>query len=209
MGDPRRVRKKYSGPGHPWQKARLEEEKSIKYDFGLVNKKEIYKATSLIKSFANQAKKLIASRTEQSEKESELLIKRLSRLGLLSVDAKLDDVLSLKIRDLLERRLQTLLVRKGLARSSKQARQFITHRHVIIADKVIDVPGYIVPVSEESTIRFSEASTLANEEHPERRPIEKKEVKKEKAEKKPGKKPVKKIQKKVEKKTPEKKEVKK
>jgi len=194
MGDPRRVRKKFERPGHPWQKARLEEEKVLKYEYRLKNKKELYKANSLLKSFANQAKKLTASRTKQSEVEAELFIKRLSRLGLVTVDAKLDDVLNLKPRDLLERRLQTIMFRKGLARSMNQARQFISHRHVLVADNIVDVPGYIVPVSEESSIMFSESSGLSNPEHPERAPEEvtpKAEEESKPEKKKPAKKPAK------------------
>jgi small subunit ribosomal protein S4 len=195
MGDPRRVKRKFDRPGHPWQKARLEEEKVLKYEYRLKNKKELYKANSLLKSFSNQAKKLNASSTKQSEIETELFIKRLSRLGLIAVSSKLDDVLNLKPRNLLERRLQTILFRKGLARSLNQARQFISHRHVMVGDNIVDVPGYIVPVGEEASIAFSESSGLSNPEHPERAPEEvenpKEEAKPEKKEKRPVKRPAK------------------
>lgn len=168
MGDPRPLRKKYSGSGHPWQKARLEEEKKLKKDFALKNKKELHKAESKLKGFAGQAKKLTALRTAQSEVETKQLIGRLSRLGLVGTGAKLDDVLRLGVQDVLSRRLQTLVHKKGLARTPKQARQFIAHQHITVAGKTMTAPGYLVPLADEGTLSFKPASNLANEDHPER-----------------------------------------
>jgi small subunit ribosomal protein S4 len=168
MGDPRPLRKKYSGPGHPWQKSRLDEEKKLTKEYALKNKKELNKAGSKLKGFAGQAKKLTASRTEQSEIERKQLIGRLSRLGLLGTGAKLDDVLRLQVSDILGRRLQTLVYKKGLARTQKQARQFITHHHVTVNGKTITAPGYMVPVADEGAIAFKQTSSLSSEDHPER-----------------------------------------
>ncbi len=168
MGDPRKFRGKYSGPGHPWQRARMEVEAVLKREYGLKNKKELWKITSKLKGFADQAKKLIAERGTQAELESKQLLKKIARIGLLPESAKLDDVLGLNIKNLLERRLQTLVLRKGMARTPIQARQFIVHEHVKIGDKKINAPGYIVPMEEESQIAFVQKSTLASAEHPER-----------------------------------------
>lgn len=168
MGDPRKFRGKYSGPGHPWQRARMEVEAVLKREYGLKNKTELWKITSKLKSFADQAKKLIAERGTQAELESKQLIKKIARIGLLPESAKLDDVLGLNIKNLLERRLQTLVLRKGMARTSTQARQFIVHEHVKIGDKKINAPGYIVLMEEESQIAFVQKSSLASAEHPER-----------------------------------------
>ena len=169
MGDPRRLTAKYSGPRHPWNKARIDEEKELKVEYGLKNKKEIYKATSKLKNYANQAKKLIAAKGKQAELEKTQLINKLNKLGLVKKTAQMDDVLSLTVRDILERRLQTVLHKKGHARTTKQARQFITHGHVMIKDKPIKVPSYLVTLSEEPSMQFLEKSTLFNKEHPERK----------------------------------------
>ncbi len=64
----------------------------------------------------------------------------------------LDSVLSLSVEDLLGRRLQTLLYKKGAAVSPLQARQLIVHGHVKLGDRVVDVPGYLVTASEEGSI---------------------------------------------------------
>lgn len=172
MGDPRRLRKKYSGPGHPWQAARIQEEKGLVHEFGLRNKRELWKAESVMKAFSAQAKRLIALRTAQeggqAEVERKQLLDRLSRLGVLSSAADLDDVLSLSVSDVLARRLQSVLVKNGLARTPKQARQFIVHGHVMIDGRKISAPSYLVPVAEEAKISFVGRSSLSNPDHPER-----------------------------------------
>jgi small subunit ribosomal protein S4 len=168
MGDPRKFKSKYSGPGHPWQRARIEEERVIVKEFGLTTKRELWKVDSKLKNFAAQAKRLIALRTVQAELEKKQLLERVSKYGLLPSSAKLDDVLALTVKDLLNRRLQTLVLKKGLARTPLQARQFIVHEHIVVNGKKITAPGYLVPVVEESQISFVANSSLASAEHPER-----------------------------------------
>ncbi len=87
-------------------------------------------------------------------------------------------------KDVLERRLQTILFRKGLARTMSQSRQFITHRHVTIGPKEITSPSFLVTLEDESHLTFKDKSALANEDHPERR-NEAKEIAKEVTEIKP------------------------
>jgi small subunit ribosomal protein S4 len=169
MGDPRKPKKKYSRPSHPWQKARIEEEKALIQEYGLKNKKEIWKVRSQQKKVANQAKVLILETGDQGIKLQKQLISRLHSLGVVSADARLDDVLSLTIKSFLERRLQTILVRKGLSDSLKQARQMITHGHIKVGNKVMTVPSYLVLSKEENEVTFNEKSPFADEEHPERK----------------------------------------
>lgn len=186
MGDPRKIRTKFEGPRHPWQKERIEQEKIFIKDFGLKNKKEIWKINSRLKTFAAHAKRLVALTGEQAEKEKMQLLQRINRLGLLDKGAVLEDILGLATKDLLERRLQTIVCRKGFSKSMKQARQFIVHGHVLIHGKKVTAPAYLVPTDEEQTIEFLKTSALADPEHPERR-IEKTKVAE--AEQKPEKKP--------------------
>src|SRR3989344_4795229 len=114
MGDPKRHRKKYSTPIHPWQRSRIEEEKVLSREYGLLRKREIWKAKSLIRKFRNQAKRLISATTDQAKKEEKQLLDKLYKLGLVQKDAKIDDVLGLGVRDLLNRRLQTTIYKKGM-----------------------------------------------------------------------------------------------
>lgn len=159
---------------HPWQKARLEEEVELKKEYGLKNKREVWKELSLLNKFIDNYKKTTV--TEQAQKEKQTIVDKMVRYGIIKPDATPDDVLGLSVRAILERRLQTLLVRKNLARSMKQARQFIVHRHIAIGDKVLTSPSYKVSVDEQSRIQFIGRSPLFDEAHPERKTPEQEEL---------------------------------
>ncbi len=169
MGDPKRLRKKYSGPRHPWQKDRIEVERQLKKEYGLKNKTEIWKAESMLKKYKDVLKRLIADTSQQGMKEKQETMRKVISLGLVPETATIDDVLGLEVRHLLDRRLQTIVYKKGLAKTIKQARQFIVHGHIMVNDKVITSPGYIVPIYEENSIQFNPKSPLASLDHPERR----------------------------------------
>lgn len=168
MGDARRFKKSYARPFKVWDETRIAEEKALLKDYGLKNKKEIWTAESMLRRFKSQAKKLIATKGQQAEKEKRQLLARLASLGLTSQNADLDTVLGLTISNLLNRRLQTLVYNRKLARSVSQARQFIVHEHISIKGKKIAVPSYLVRKGEEETISFSPESQLSSEMHPER-----------------------------------------
>lgn len=168
MGDPRRTRSKYQGPRHPWNKQRIEEEKVLVREYGLVNKKELWKVDSKLKSFKDNTKTLLAKSNEQSKRELDQIFRRIHSLGLIQGEVTADEVLGLTTQSLLNRRLQTVVFKKGLARSIKQARQFITHQHIMVGDKKVTVPAYIVPIELENSISFVGTSNLASDDHPER-----------------------------------------
>ena len=175
MGSPKKQRKKFSAPSHPWQKERILKEQELVREYGLKRKYEIWKMSSILKNFTSQAKNLVTAKTAQSEKERSQLLKKLSSLGLISQNAKIEDVLSLTLKDVMERRLQTLLYRRHLARTIKQARQFIVHQQVAVGDKKITAPSYLVPLTEENSIQFAPGSAFIDTSHPERSVEEKKE----------------------------------
>ena len=93
---------------------------------------------------------------------------RLQRIGVLDDEEGLDDVLSLDLTDILERRLQTVAYRQGLANTVEQARQFIVHGHVTVDGARVNTPSYTVEVAEEDRVAFDDTSPLADELHPER-----------------------------------------
>lgn len=175
MGDPRKKKKKFSRPPHLWQKDRLEEEKVLLKDYGLKNKEELWRMKSKLKTSSDLAKNLIAIKTSQAEKEKKQLLNKLQNLGLIKKNAELEDVLGIKLTDLLEKRLQTLVFKKNMAHSVKQARQFIVHEHISVGGKKITSPSYLVSVKEEGLIGFSQDSQLSMAEHPERAKQKKKE----------------------------------
>ncbi|MFH1788606.1 MAG: 30S ribosomal protein S4 [Candidatus Altiarchaeota archaeon] len=155
MGDPRKQRKKYTRPTHPWKSERILEENELCKKYGLKNKAEVWRAKSTLKGFRHQARTLLGMPAEDEEvkKETKQLIDKLNRLGIMSSQS-LEDVLSLNVEDILERRLQTLVASKGIAHTVGQARQFITHGHIKVGGKVVDVPRYPVYKKEEDTIEL-------------------------------------------------------
>jgi len=171
MGDPRRLKKTYEGPRHPWQEERMAVEKVLFRDYSLKNKRELHKITSKAKTFTDIAKQLTARTGNQADVERKQLFSVLHGFGLCGGSTNLDDVLGLGTKDLLERRLQTIVFRRGFARSMKQARQFIAHQHVSINGTIVTAPNYLVRVLEESQIAFVPTSAFAKDDHPERVPI--------------------------------------
>lgn len=167
MGDTRKRRKTYKRPTHPWQKPRIVEERELLNEFGLKNKKEAWKMDSTLKRYKDQVKNLTVREDKQAIVERKNLINKLNNLGLLEGD-QLDQVLSMGAKDICERRLQTIVYKKGLARSVKQARQFIVHNHILVNNKPMTIPGYLVKASEETSIEFHGGSSLYDIEHPER-----------------------------------------
>jgi len=154
MGDPKKQRKKFSKPSHPWQKERIDAERGILKQYGLRRKEEIWRMESLLRSLLHRAKTIIGVKSSQSEIEKKQLLDRLNSLGLIKKESKVEDVLNLTLKDIMERRLQTLLHRKQIAHTMMQARQIITHEHVAIGDKKITSPSYLVSVVEEPQIRL-------------------------------------------------------
>ncbi|ADJ15135.1 30S ribosomal protein S4 [Halalkalicoccus jeotgali] len=161
----------YETPNHPFQGERIASEHSLVGRYGLKNKEELWRAQSKLRSFRREARELLGQAqgdAEEAAREGEEFLSRLQRIGILGNEEGLDDVLSLEVTDLLERRLQTVAYRKGVGNTPKQARQFIAHGHVTVDGQRVTVPSYMVEVSQEDSVSFDENSPLADELHPER-----------------------------------------
>lgn len=147
----RKLKKKYKRPKRPWDKERIEEEKELMKKYGLRRKREIWRAKEILRKFRRLARRLIAEKDKEKER---ILLDKLYRMGLLEKDATLDDVLSLTVEDILERRLQTLVFKLGLAKTPKQARQFIVHGHIAFEGRRTVYPSLLVPRGKEKEISF-------------------------------------------------------
>ena len=171
MGDPKFSRRKYSPPSHPWEAERIKEELGLVRKYGLKNKSEIWKQKSRLANYRHQARRLQALlrfEDAQAKRETEALLNSLYRQGIISQNATLNDVLSLSVENLLSRRLQTVVYMKGLAHTTKQARQMIVHGHVSLNGRRITVPSYIVKRGEEEFMEYSPTSPMADNMHPAR-----------------------------------------
>ncbi len=162
MGDPKRSRKKWRGPRHPWRKDVLQEELELVGRYGLRNKRELWIAKTLLSDIRRRARSLLGlPEAERREKEHEL-VNKLYNMGILeNPNGTIDDILNLTVENILERRLQTIVYRKGLTRTIHQARQFIVHGHIAIGDRKIRSPGYLVSRNEEILINYAPNSPIA------------------------------------------------
>ncbi|MBU2496666.1 MAG: 30S ribosomal protein S4 [Nanoarchaeota archaeon] len=148
MGDPRRLKKKYTKPKVKFEQSRILEEKKILQKYGLKNKKEIWKAEYGVTRIRKLAKKLLTV----SEEEQNKFLERLSKQGLIQAKS-VDDVLELKIENILDRRLQTIVANKFKI-PLRQSRQAIVHGHVKVSGRKVNIPSFMVNLELEKTVEF-------------------------------------------------------
>ena len=159
MGDPKRPRKKWESPKHPWIKERLERERELLGRYGLRNKKELWKAETLARRLRHRARALLGLPPEARREAAKVLVEKLYRMGIIdNPNVDVDAILGITAEDILERRLQTIVYRKGLARTIYQARQLITHGHIAIGGRRVTSPGYLVSREEEKLVDYAPGS---------------------------------------------------
>ncbi|MDL2246599.1 30S ribosomal protein S4 [Methanobrevibacter sp. OttesenSCG-928-K11] len=163
MGHPRKARKKYDTPPHPWNAERIKDENKLMVKYGLKNKKEIWKADTLVRKYSREARYLLGFSSDQVEHERLELLGHLIRIGVLPENAALEDILNLTVEDILRRRLQTVVFKKGLARTPKEARMFVVHGHIALNGKKINSPSYVVLKEQEDQIGFYGSSPVAKQ----------------------------------------------
>jgi small subunit ribosomal protein S4 len=168
LGDPRKPHKAFQTPRHPWRKDQLEEELHLVGDYGLRNKKELRIVETDLSQIRGIARTLLGQEEEQRGPLERQYLTSLSRKGILPDSATVDNILDLNVKDLMERRLQTIVYRSGLAKSIHQARQFVIHGHISSAGSIVTAPSYIVRRDQESRIAFHQLSPLNNASHPAR-----------------------------------------
>ncbi|MBT8171396.1 30S ribosomal protein S4 [Candidatus Bathyarchaeota archaeon] len=166
MGDPKRQRKKFDTPRFPWQIDTLENELKTLGQYGLRNKREIWRHKTLLSKYRGIGRSLLGMSVEKRNLQEKQLLNRLQRLGILPEGSALDAVLDMTLEDILNRRLQTIVFNRGLSQSIQQARQLIAHGHIAIEGRKISSPSYLVLKSEEEKMTYSSKSPLINPEHP-------------------------------------------
>ena len=166
MGDPRRMKNKYKWYKKRWDKERILRNWELRKKYGLKRVKEILIAEAFLRKLRRQARELLAVKDEEKER---ILLQTVYNWGLLKENATLDDILSLTVEDVLERRLQTLVFRKGLAKTIKEARQLITHGHIALKGRKVTSPSMLLKRGEEDFLDYYYFN-------PNKRIIEEKEV---------------------------------
>jgi small subunit ribosomal protein S4 len=168
MGDPRKQKKKYVAPKKPFDSDRFEQELQMIGVYGLRNKKELWKHRTELSGYRRQARNLLALPLAEREQHERELVSKLSRLGILTTEPTLDHVLDLTMENLLERRLQTIVFRKGLASSMHHARQIVTHGHIALDAARVNTPQRLITVAEEDRLQYTTKSALNDASHPAR-----------------------------------------
>jgi small subunit ribosomal protein S4 len=146
----KKLKKTYETPNTGWNEERINREDGLMEDYGLKNKKEIYKAQSQLRSFRREARKLIAA--EDSEEAEKEVINKANSLGLIREGDGLEGLLTLNVTDILDRRIQTAVERRGLADTPKHARQVVVHGHVYVDGERVNTPGYLLTQEEETEL---------------------------------------------------------
>src|SRR3989338_1395520 len=144
-----RKHKKFNRPRQSYDSARIAEENKIVEKYGFKNKREIWKAKAKLDVIRRNAKKLVNS----SQEEQGVFLVKLKKMGFKVANTV--EVLALTEEDILNRRLQTVLIGKRLATTAKGARQLITHRHVSVNGKIVTIPSYMVSIDEENLIKLA------------------------------------------------------
>ncbi len=160
MGAPKRNRKKFTKPRDKYNLPRIEADRSVIKEYGLKNMHELWAAQTELSRLRGNVRMLLAGNPGLEGVHTQI-VSRLSKLGIVSGDINLERLLDLKTNDLLERRLQSRVFRRGLARSMKQARQLITHGFVSIGGIKVDRPGYIVRLAEDERIGYYKPIEIA------------------------------------------------
>lgn len=158
MRDYHKYSKTYRTPRRPFEKGRLDSELQLVGMYGLRNKREVWRVQFALSKIRSAARELLTLEEKDSRRvfEGFALLRRLTRLGLLDeTKQKLDYVLSLKVQDFLERRLQTQVFKLGLAKSIHHARVLIKQRHIRVGKQLVNVPSFMVRVDSQKHIDFA------------------------------------------------------
>ncbi|CAG2116964.1 unnamed protein product [Medioppia subpectinata] len=160
--------KTYVTPRRPFEKERLDQELKLIGEFGLRNKREVWRVKYTLAKIRKAARDLLTLDEKDSRRlfEGNALLRRLVRIGVLDEGRmKLDYVLGLRIEDFLERRLQTQVFKHGLAKSIHHARVLIRQRHIRVRKQVVNIPSFVVRLDSEKHIDFSLKSPFGGGRH--------------------------------------------
>ncbi len=152
MGDPKKNRRKYTRSKVMWNRLRIDREHEIKDRYGLRNLRELWTASTEVSRIRRNAREVLSNKV--SEKVGKDIIQRLSRYNIVNKDAKIDDLLGITPEAILNRRLQSIVLKAGLSKTIKQSRQLITHGFISINGRKVKSPGYLVAADEEPRVGY-------------------------------------------------------
>jgi len=155
---PRAYSKVAKVPRRPFEAPRLDAELKLAGEYGLRNKREIWRISLTLSKIRRAARELLKLDDKDPKRlfEGNALIRRLVRIGVLDESRmRLDYCLALKLEDFLERRLQTQVFKLGLAKSIHHARVLIRQRHIRVGKQIVNVPSFVVRLDSQKHIDFA------------------------------------------------------
>jgi small subunit ribosomal protein S9e len=155
----RNYSKTSSNPKRPYEKERLDSELLLIGEFGLKNKREVWRVQYILTRIRRAARDLLTLEEKDPRRifEGKALINRMMRIGVLTKEQnQLDYVLGLTTKQFLERRLQTIVRNDRNAQSIHQARTLIFQKKIALSKglrrQIINIPSFIVRVENQGNI---------------------------------------------------------
>merc|ERR1712173_478464 len=124
--------------------------------------RELWRVQLTLAKIRSTARRLLTMQQDDPRRtfEGGALLRRLTRLGILTPEQqRLEYCLSIKAKDVLKRRLQTLVKEIGVE-SVHRARVLIYQRHIRVGHQVVTSPSFLVREKSQRFINFREGSSL-------------------------------------------------
>jgi len=171
MGGVIRKKNVATTPANPWERERLVKELQLVGVYGLKNKRELWTFQTRARKDKERAKDLLTSiNREEFLTQGRALLNRLCRDGMISsvdfvseedIRANLINVLNFELSHYLDRRIQSIVLKAGLATNIHHARCLITHGHITVKGNVVDKPSMVIRSENEGHVEINPFSSIA------------------------------------------------